>query len=48
VLDALGSAAPWCTIRQARAGAVEYRILARQADLQADANPDSLGAGDPV
>ncbi|MFO0480518.1 MAG: 16S rRNA (guanine(966)-N(2))-methyltransferase RsmD [bacterium] len=48
VLDALGNAAPWCTIRQARAGAVEYRILARQADLQADANPDSLGAGDPV
>lgn len=48
VLDALGNAAPWSTIRQARAGAVEYRILARQADLQADANPDSLTIGDPV
>ena len=48
VLDALGNAAPWSTIRQARAGAVEYRILARQADLQADANPDSLAVGDPV
>lgn len=42
VLESLGSGAPWCTIRQARAGAVEYRMLARQADLQQDANPDTL------
>ena len=48
VLDALGNAAPWATIRQARAGAVEYRILARQADLQEDANPDSLALGDSL
>jgi 16S rRNA G966 N2-methylase RsmD len=42
VLESLGSSGPWCTIRQARAGAVEYRMLARQADLQQDANPDTL------
>lgn len=44
VLDSLGNGAPWATIRQARAGAVEYRILARQADLQDADNPDSLAA----
>jgi 16S rRNA (guanine966-N2)-methyltransferase len=44
-LEVLGSTAPWATIRQARAGAVEYRMLARQADLQQDANGDSLAAG---
>jgi hypothetical protein len=42
VLESLGSSAPWCTIRQARAGAVEYRMLARRIDLQQDANPDTL------
>jgi len=42
VLESLCSSAPWCTIRQARAGAVEYRMLARRVDLQQDANPDTL------
>lgn len=43
-LEAIGSSTPWATIRQARAGAVEYRMLARRADLQQDANADSLAA----
>jgi 16S rRNA (guanine966-N2)-methyltransferase len=33
VFEALGEGDPWTTIRQARAGAVEYRMLARRADL---------------
>ncbi len=46
VLDEIGGSPPWTTIRHARAGAVEYRMLARRADLQPDGNPDSLAAGD--
>ncbi len=49
VLAELADAEPWATIREARAGAVEYRMLARRADLQPDlqapANPDSLADG---
>jgi 16S rRNA (guanine966-N2)-methyltransferase len=46
VLEDIGSGDPWRTIRQARAGAVEYRMLARHADLRQDSEPDSLAAGD--
>jgi len=40
--SAIGADAGWTPVRQARAGAVDYRLLARAVAAQAAGNPDTL------